>query len=127
VEVFEFLITYVQMICFVVQTMLSRRGYDIPLGRTTVERAARQEVFDIIAPYFLSAEGLQTVEQADQEEVALWLETFTNTQKGLLYTSLNILAKEHCITTSFPPNGAIPPPHHAAQLGLPAGKSFLSR
>ncbi len=54
---------------------------------------------------------------------ALWSETFTNTstQKGLLYTSLNILSKEYCTATYFPPNGAVPPHEHAALLGLPAG------
>ncbi len=48
--------------CFVVQTILSLRGYDIPLGRTTVKRGARHGVFDIIAPYFLSAKIMRTVE-----------------------------------------------------------------
>ncbi len=107
--------------------MLSVRGCEIPLNRTTSEKAARQQVFDIIAPYFLSSEDIKTVADADQEEMALWLETFTATQKGLLYTTLNIAAKEYCIATCFLPNGSIPAPEHAAQLGLPAGKSFLSR
>ncbi len=103
------------------------KGYDIPLGRTVSEKALRQLVFDIIAPYFLSSEEMKTVEEADPEEMAHWLETFTSTQKGLLYTTLNITAKEYCIATYYPPRGSIPTPEHAAELGLPAGKSILSR
>ena len=90
--------------------MLSLKGYDIPLGRTTSEKAARQQVFDVIAPYFLSEEDMKTVAETEEEEMALWLETFTAMQKGLLFTSLNITAKEHCINRYFPPNGLIPAP-----------------
>jgi len=107
--------------------MLSLKGYDIPLGRTVGERAIRQQVFDIIAPYFLSSEDMETVAGADPEEMALWLETFTATQKGLLYTTLNIAAKDYCIATYYPSRGSIPTHEHGAELGLPAGKSILSR
>jgi hypothetical protein len=80
--------------------MLSLLGHDIPLGRTTHDKAARQQFFDIIAHYFLSAEAIRTVGEAEQEEMTLWLETITATQKGLLYTSLNIFCEGawHCKT-----------------------------
>lgn len=39
---------------------------------------------------------MRTVTEAEPEETALWLETFTAKQEGLLYISLNIAAKEHC-------------------------------
>jgi hypothetical protein len=51
--------------------MLSLKGYEIPLGRTTSEQAARQQVFDVIAPYFLSAEDMKTVAETEEEEMAL--------------------------------------------------------
>ncbi len=105
--------------------MLSMKGYDLLLGRTMSEKAARQQVFYIIAPYFLSSEDMETV--ADPEEMAHWLETFTATQKGFVHTSLNVAAKLYCIDRYFPSKGSIPTPKHAAELGLPAGKSFLSR
>ena len=107
--------------------MLSLKGYDIPVGRTAGEKATREEVFNLIAPYFLSSEDMETIGEADQEEMALWLETFTNTQKGLLYTSLNVATKSFCIDNYFPCKGSIPTPEHAAELGLPSGKSILSR
>ena len=107
--------------------MLSLKGYDIPLGRTVYEKSIRQQVWDIIAPYFLSAEDMKTVAEADPEPMDLFLESFTATQKGLLYTTLSIAAKEYCIATYYPPRGSIPTHEHAAELGLPAGKSILSR
>ena len=54
--------------------MPSLKGYEIPLGRTASEKAARQQVFDIIAPYFLSAEDMKIVAKTGEEEMALWLE-----------------------------------------------------
>ena len=107
--------------------MLSLKGYDIPVGRTGDEKLTREEVFNLIAPYFLSSEDMETIGEADPEEMALWLETFTNTQKGLLYTSLNVATKSFCIDNYFPCKGSIPTPEHAAELGLPSGKSILSR
>jgi hypothetical protein len=72
---------------------------------------------------------METVTETDPEDImmALCLETFTATQKGLVYTSWNIAAKEYCIATCFPPKCSIPTPEHAAELGLPAGKLFLSQ
>ena len=113
--------------CFVLQAMLSLKGYDIPVGRTASEKLTREEVFNLIAPYFLSSEDMETIGEADPEEMALWLETFTNTQKGLLYTSLNVATKSFCIDNYFPCKGSVPTPEHAAELGLPSGKSILSR
>jgi hypothetical protein len=107
--------------------MLSLKGYDIPLGKTVSEKSIRQRVWGIIAPYFLSAEDMKTVAEADPEEMALFLESFTATQKGLLYTTLSIATKEYCIATYYPPRGSIPTFEHGAELGLPAGKSILSR
>ncbi len=47
--------------------MLSLKGYDLPLGRTTREKATRQQVFDIIAPYFLSADDMEIVAESGRK------------------------------------------------------------
>ena len=107
--------------------MLSVKGYDIPLGRTVGEKATRQQVFDIIALYFLSSEDMETVAEANPEEMAHWLETFIATQKGLVHTSLNIAAKLYCIDRYFPSKGSVPTSEHAAELELPSENSILSR
>jgi hypothetical protein len=119
---------YYSLISFggVVQAMMSIRGYDIPLGRTTKDNALRQEVFDIIAPYVLSAE-IRMVNETDPHNRNLWFETFTNSQKGVLFTSLNGLAKDYYRKNYFPDNGAYPPVEFASLLGLPSGMSFLVR
>lgn len=57
-------------------------GHKMPLGRSTADQVLRNEIFDIINPYFLSPEDLQIVNVADVQQKTLWLETITNTQKG---------------------------------------------
>ena len=115
------------MLIFGFQAMMSVRGYDIPIGKTKTEVLARQELFDIIHPYVLSAEDMKIVNREDEHVRALWFETFTNAQKGVLLTSLGILSKEEFSTNFFPPKGSLPPPECAALMGLPPGKSFLHR
>ncbi len=111
------------------QAMMSRAGYEIPLGRSTADQVLRFEVFDIIHPYCLSPEDMEIVNESGPITKILWLETFTNTQKGLLGTSLLrlALAKEQFRTNFFPSNGAYPASDFAEMLGLPPGKSILER
>ena len=109
------------------QAMMSLAGYEIPLGRSTADQVLRLEVFNIIHPYCLSPEDMEIVNESDPITKILWLETFTNTQKGLLGTSLFALAKSQFRTNFFPSNGAYPASDFAAMLGLPPGKSILER
>ena len=117
----------IDMHYFDVQVMMSLRGADLPLGKTTADQDARQEVYDIICRYVMSEEDMDVVSQEDPQVRALWFETFTNSQKGMFQTSLNSLSKSFCAATYFPPNGASPLPEYLKLLGLPAGKSFLGR
>lgn len=109
------------------QAMMSVVGHEIPLGRSTADQVLRNQIFDIIHPYCLSPDDLKFVNEADSREKTLWLETFTNTQKGMIGTSLLGLAKDQFRTNFFPSNGAYPASDYAALLGLPPGKSFLER
>ena len=109
------------------QCMMSERGYDIPVGKSSADQKARQEIFDIIAPYIFSAEDMRIIHDESETGRILWLETFTNTQKGILFTGLNLLAKDEYSTRFFPRGGALPAPDYAKMLGLPPGKTFLSR
>jgi hypothetical protein len=97
------------------QAMMSLVGHEIPLGRSTADQVLRVEVFDIIHPYCLSPDDLEIVNEADVITKTLWLETFTNTQKGLLGTSLLGLAKDQFRTNFFPSNGA---PHQVSRTCL---------
>ncbi len=53
--------------CGVVQAVMSIRGFDIPLGRTTKDNALRQEVFDLIASYVLLAEEIRMVNETEPQ------------------------------------------------------------
>jgi hypothetical protein len=109
------------------QAMMSLVGHEIPLGRSTADQELRFEVFDIIHPYCLSPEDMEIVNGVDSMTKVLWLETFTNTQKGLLGTSLFALAMSQFRTNFFPSNGAYPASDFAEMIGLPPGKSILNR
>jgi hypothetical protein len=75
----------------------------------------------------LSADDLVTVQQTNPGIKGLWLETFTNSLKGMLHNNLNINAKQKFAGNFFPPRGALPPPDFGALLGLELGKSILHR
>ena len=109
------------------QAMMSLVGHEIPLGRSTADQELRFEVFDIIHPYCLSPEDMEIVNGVDPMTKVLWLETFTNTQKGMLGTSLLSLAKDQFRANFFPSNGAYPATDFAEMIGLPPGKSILQR
>ncbi len=56
---------------------------------------------------------------------ALWLETFTNSLKGMLHKILKINAKHEFAGNFFPPRGALPPRDFGSLLGLEFGTSIL--
>ncbi len=106
---------------------MSVASHEIPLGKSTGDIMLRSLIFDIIYPYCLSPEDMKIVNEADHREKNLWLETFTNTQKGIIGTSLLNLAKDEFPSSFFPNNGASPPTFYGKQLGLQPGKSMLER
>ena len=107
--------------------MLSEYGYDFPTGKSITAINARNAIFEIIHPYIFSEEDLVTVRQTDPALKALWLETFTNSLKGMLHNNLNINAKYEFAGNFFPSRGALPPPDFGKLLGLEFGTSILHR
>ena len=79
--------------------MMSVRGYDIQVGKSAADQKARQEIFDIIAQYIFSPEDMRIIHEESEPVRALCLETFSNSQKGMLFTSLNIPAKDEHTST----------------------------
>jgi hypothetical protein len=67
-------------------------------------RIPRNEFFVIIHPYVLSKDGLDTTQRTDPGIKALWLETLTNSLKGMLHNNLNINAK-HEFAANFLSHG----------------------
>ena len=72
---------------------MSMYGVDMPMGRTAHDKKMRRDVFDVIHPYVMSAADMAEVALAGQQVLDLWLETFTNSQKVMIGTTLNWEAK----------------------------------
>ena len=109
------------------QVMMSVAGMDLPLGKSSKDQLLRERVYNIIAPYCMSKEDMEEVEAFSERERNLWLESFTNTQKGLIFTSLFSNAKDWFRQKYFPSGGAYPASTYANLIGLPPGKSILER
>ncbi len=73
--------------------MLSEYGNDFPTGRSKTATNARNEIFEITHPYIISEDDLVTVLWTDPGIKALWLETITNSLKGMLHNNFNINAE----------------------------------
>ena len=87
--------TMVLMAHVSVQVSMSLYGFDVPLGKTSTDKRKRREVFEIIHPYTLSEEDMEEVAEAGEQQIELWLESFTATQKGLLGTTLSYYTKQY--------------------------------
>ncbi len=103
-------------------------GHELPLGKSTEDQILRDRIFNMIAPYCLSTEDMEDLETFSERERDVWLQSFTNTQKGVIFTSLLSNAKEWFRKKKkFPSAGAYPATSYAELLGLPAGHTILER
>jgi hypothetical protein len=111
---------------FISQVAISLHGPDIPVGSTISDLNRRRKIFEIAAPYVLSAGDIETVKATPQNLVDLWLSTFTSSLKGIflnLYSQTkNVARQSYC-----PRSGMIPAEAHAKLVGLPPGKTILDR
>ena len=87
--------TMVLMVHVSVQACMSKYGMNVPLSKTLTDKRSRKDVFDIIHPYTLSAADMEEVVAAGEQQIELWLESFTATQKGLLGTTLSFYSKQY--------------------------------
>lgn len=101
-------------------------GMDIPTARTPEDRAKRRAIFQIIAPYVLSEKDIKVIEETPVQLQDLWFESFAASQRGMLYTNLQIKVKK-LFGKYFPPNGTLPAPDDAAAIGLQQQSTMLSR
>ena len=109
------------------QAMMSVVGHEIPLGKSSEDQILRDRIFNMIAPYCLSTEDMEELETFSKREIDVWLQSFTNTQKGVIFTSLLSNAKELFRKKYFPSAGTCPASANAELLGLPAGHTILER
>jgi hypothetical protein len=100
-----------------VQVSMSMFGVDIPMGRTKVDKQMRRNVFDIKHPCIVSPDDMVVVQQAGDRIKDFWIETFTNSQKVTITSTLNALAKSF-FDSLFPSKGNIPPAKYGTLVGL---------
>ena len=74
----------------------------------------------------MSAADMLAVQEAGDQIKDLWLETFTNSQKVMINSTLNAEAKSFC-DHFFPGKGNIPSVKYANLVGLGPGQSILHR
>ena len=107
-----------------VQMSMSKCGVNLPMGRSTEDKKMRRAIFDVIAPYIMSAADMLAVQEAGDQIKDLWLETFTNSQKVMINSTLNAEAKAY-FDHFFPGKGNIPSVKYANLVGLGPGESIL--
>ena len=114
------------MVVVSMQVGMSMCGVDLSMGRSTEDKKMRRAIFDVIAPYIMSAADMLAVQEAGDQIKDLWLETFTNSQKVMINSTLNAEAKAY-FDHFFPGKGNIPSVKYANLLGLGPGESILHR
>ena len=114
------------MVVVTMQGCMSLCGADLPLGRSTEDKKTRREIFDLIAPYIMSAADMLAVQEAGDQIKDLWFETFTYLQKVMINSTLNATAKSY-FDRFFPKNGNISSVKYGALVGLGPGQSILHR
>ena len=114
------------MVVVSMQVGMSMCGVDLSMGRSTEDKKMRRAIFDVIAPYIMSAADMLAVQEAGDQIKDLWLETFTNSQKVMINSTLNAEAKAY-FDHFFPGKGNIPSVKYANLVGLGPGESILHR
>ena len=118
--------TMVLMAHVSVQVSMSMHSINVPLGKTAADKRKRKEVFEVIHYYTLSAADMEEVVAAGEQQIELWLENFTATQKGLLGTTLSFYSKQY-FQYFFPSKGLIPNNKYGSLVGLSPGATILQR
>ena len=62
---------------------MSMFGFDVPCGRNQVAASRRKRIFDVIAPYVMSQEDIDTVASRPAYLRDLWLESFANAARTI--------------------------------------------
>ena len=101
-------------------------GCNVPGAKKSEDQEARDLIFDIVAPYCLSAEDIEAIEEYPVHIRNLWLTSFTNSQNVMIFSKLLPAVKDH-FRTYFPHNGASPKASVGRKVGLLPGQSILDR
>ena len=112
------------------QVSMALYGCNVPGAKKSEDQEACDLIFDIIAPYCLSAEDnaqdMEAIEEYPVHIRNLWLTSFTNSQNVMIFSKLLPAVKDH-FRTYFPHNGASPKASVGRKVGLLPGQSILDR
>jgi hypothetical protein len=109
----------------VLQSTMSVVDHEIPLGKSSEGQILRDHIFNMVAPYYLSTDDMEEVGTISKGQIDVLLESFTNTQKGVIYTSFLTNAKNWVRQKYFPSGGGYPPSSYTELLRLPPCKTML--
>jgi len=101
-------------------------GCNVPGAKKSEDQEARDLIFDIIAPYCLSAEDIEAIDEYPVHIRNLWLTSFTNSQNVMIFSKLLPAVKDQ-FRTYFPHKGASPKASVGRKIGLLPGQSILDR
>ena len=101
-------------------------GCNVPGAKKSEDQEARDLIFDIIAPYCLSAEDIEAIDEYPVHIRNLWLTSFTNLQNVMIFSKLLPAVKDQ-FRTYFPHKGASPKASVGRKIGLLPGQSILDR
>ena len=112
------------------QVSMALYGCDVPNSRKDEDKERRETIFEIVAPYCLSAEDIVAVNEYSDHIRDLWLASFTwnfiSSQNVMIFSKLLPAVKDH-FRTYFPHNGASPKASVGRKVGLLPGQSILDR
>ena len=101
-------------------------GSNVPGARKSEDQEARDLIFDIIAPYCLSAEDMEAIDEYPVHIRNLGITLFTNLQSVMIFSKLLPAIKDH-FRTYFPHKDVSPKASVGRKVGLLPGQSILDR
>ena len=114
---------YIVLMSRMSQVSMALYGCNVPNARKSEDQEARYLIFDIVAPYCLSAGDMTAI---DMHIRNLWLTSFTNLQQVMIFSKLLPAVKDH-FWTYFSHDGASPKASVGRKVGLLPGQSILDR
>ena len=117
---------YIVLMSRMSQVSMALFGCNVPNARKSEDQEARYLIFDIVAPYCLSAEDMTAIDEYPMHIRNLWLSSFTNSQQVMIFSKLLPAVKDH-FRTYFPHDGASPKASVGRKVGLLPGQSILDR
>ena len=77
------------------QVSMALYGCDVPNSRKDEDKERRETIFEIVAPYCLSAEDIVAVNEYSDHIRDLWSASFTSSQNVMIFSKLMSTVQDH--------------------------------